>query len=158
MLAALTREAVLAAIDECDRSGREAFLAWHGFGPSTVYSLEYRGRRYPSKAVAGVALGLEAASFSGGAEHSARALVRLGFRVRRGGRLLTRHDVDLPRRVSLREQVDPLASALAFRRAGSGRVAVGIDVGRGDRTTVVVAELRPDGTCRVLDVSTREAP
>ena len=64
----------------------------------------------------------------------------------------------------LREQVDPLASAirwpraLAFRRAGSGRVAVGIDVGRGDRTTVVVAELRPDGTCRVLDVSTREAP
>lgn len=100
-LAALTREAVLAAIEECDRSGREAFLAWHGFGRSAVYSLEYRGRRYPSKAVAGVALGLESASFSGGAEHSARALVRLGFRVRRGGRLLTRHDVDLPRRVSL---------------------------------------------------------
>lgn len=63
-----------------------------------------------------------------------------------------------PELLALREQVDPLASALAFRRAGSGRVAVGIDVGRGDRITVVVAELRPDGTCRVLDVSTREAP
>jgi hypothetical protein len=51
--------------------------------------------------VAGAALGLAASEFSGGAEHSARVLVRLGFRVRRGTKLLTRHDVEIPRRVSL---------------------------------------------------------
>jgi hypothetical protein len=66
-----------------------------------------------------------------------------------------------PELLVLREQVDPLAERARGYITGaglSGRVAVGIDVGRGDRTTVVVAELRPDGTCRVLDVSTREAP
>lgn len=66
-----------------------------------------------------------------------------------------------PELLALREQVDPLAERARgyITSAGlSGRVAVGIDVGRGGRTTVVVAELRPDGTRRILDVSTREAP
>lgn len=71
-----------------------------------------------------------------------------------------------PEFLALREQVDPLAerargyitsAGLSGRVAGM-RVAVGIDVGHGDRTTVVVAELLADGTRRILDVSTREAP
>lgn len=43
-LADLTRDSVLAAIAECDRAGRPAFLSWHGYGPSTGYDLVYRGR------------------------------------------------------------------------------------------------------------------
>lgn len=108
----LSRDSVLAAISECDRAGRPGFLSWHGFGPG-AYNMVYRGRRYPSKAIAGVAHGYEhgssplaAAEFSGGLEHSARALVRLGFAVFRSGRRLTLHDVDLPQRFSTRPGAD----------------------------------------------------
>lgn len=66
-----------------------------------------------------------------------------------------------PELLVLREQVDPLAERARgyITSAGlSGRVAVSIDMGRGDRTTVVFAELLADGTRRILDVGTREAP
>lgn len=64
-----------------------------------------------------------------------------------------------PELLVLREQVDPLASAVRWPKAMAlRRVAVGIDVGHGDRTAVVAVELLADGTRRVLDVSTREAP
>jgi hypothetical protein len=92
VIAEVTRASVIAAIGEFDRCGLAASLAWHGFGPATAYELRYRGCRYPSKAVLGVAAGyqldgepLRAAAFSGGAEHSARRLVQLGFEVERGG-------------------------------------------------------------------------
>lgn len=53
--------AVLRAIDEFDRLGRNAFLQQYGFGPSRAYFLSHGGRFYDSKAIIGAAHG-----FSGG--------------------------------------------------------------------------------------------
>lgn len=112
-LADLSRDSVLAAISECDRAGRPGFMAWHGFGQTIRYKLTYRGRWYPAKAVAGVAHGYEHGSrpmrpseFSGGAEHTARALVHLGFAVHLDGRRLTTADVQLPQRFGIRPSAD----------------------------------------------------
>ena len=81
------RGAVLAAIHEFDQLGREAFLEKHGFGPARSYFLLHEGRIYDSKAIAGVALGiqfpehgtLEATEFSGGRDTVQRVLERLDF-------------------------------------------------------------------------------
>jgi 5-methylcytosine-specific restriction protein A len=51
-LADLTRPAVLAAIEEHDRLGREDFLRRYGFGPTRDYWLLFHGRAYESKAIA----------------------------------------------------------------------------------------------------------
>lgn len=109
-IACIGRDAVLEAIGECDRAGREAFLSWHGYRGSTAYELEHDGARYPSKAIVGVAFGyehgcepLEPTEFSGGAEHSARALVHLGFTVRRGREQLSLDDVAIPQRLARRK-------------------------------------------------------
>ncbi len=87
---AITRESVLRAIDEFDRLGRDLFLNKHRYQPAARYRLRYRGRLYDSKAIFGVAYGIEhgcqspdAATFSGGARHAAGALERLGFKVYR---------------------------------------------------------------------------
>lgn len=54
----LTREAVEAAMDECDRLGETAFIEQRGFGPSRDYRvMRDNGKTYPSKPIAGVALG-----------------------------------------------------------------------------------------------------
>ncbi|MBD3923291.1 hypothetical protein IEZ26_01550 [Nocardioides cavernae] len=80
-------EAVLAAIEECDKLGRDAFLDRYGFGEARTYFLEYGGRRYDSKAIAGVAYGkqharpLRSEEFSGGHDTVARKLTGLGFYV-----------------------------------------------------------------------------
>lgn len=94
--AAISRESVLAAIAECDRLGRDTFLARYGYQRSKSYLLEYEGREYDTKAILGVAFGVEygcaalrPGEFSGGAEHCARTLVRLGFAVHRGEESLT---------------------------------------------------------------------
>jgi hypothetical protein len=79
----------LTAIDEFDRLGRQPFLAKYGFGPARTYFLQHRGRLYDSKAIAGVAHGIEfpdqvpltAAAFSGGETTVARKLEQLGFAV-----------------------------------------------------------------------------
>ncbi len=84
-----SRDAVLAAIAEYDAIGRDEFLARHGFGQATRYLLEHNGRRYDSKAIAGVAHGIEhpdlgplrSEDFSGGASTVKPALEILGFRV-----------------------------------------------------------------------------
>lgn len=108
MIAEVSRESVLAAIDECDRSGRIAFLSWHGFRRSSIYVLVYRRRTYDSKAILGAAHGhqhgepLGPHDFSGGVEHAARRLVHLGFVVRRGSERLTLDDVALPARMTRR--------------------------------------------------------
>lgn len=108
MIAEVSREAVLAAIAEFERAGVAATLSWHGFGPATKYMLEHDGLEIPSKAIMGVAVGYEFGEglrprdFSGGVEHSARQLVRLGFTVRRGRSRLTLDDVAIPRRLALR--------------------------------------------------------
>ncbi|WP_433179917.1 hypothetical protein [Actinoallomurus sp. CA-150999] len=84
----ITREAVLAAIAEFDRLGRDAFLEKYGFDSSRRYWLRYEGARYDSKAIAGVAHGrlpgrspLAAKEFSGGIGHAVTVLRRLGFDV-----------------------------------------------------------------------------
>jgi hypothetical protein len=50
-LADLTRSAVLAAIEEYDRLGREDFLRGYGFGPARDYRVMFNGREYDSKAI-----------------------------------------------------------------------------------------------------------
>ena len=86
-LAHLTRPAVLAALEEHDRLGREDFLRRYGFRPARDYRLFFEGRSYDSKAIAGVAHRftapgaepLTAADVSGGRDTVKRTLERLGF-------------------------------------------------------------------------------
>lgn len=92
----VSRAAVLCAIHEFDELGRDDFLGRYGFGRSTQYTLIHEGRSYDSKAIVGVAFGYEFGSdplrprdFSGGAEHCASLLVRLGFDVECGGESLS---------------------------------------------------------------------
>ncbi|WAL70011.1 HNH endonuclease [Amycolatopsis cynarae] len=89
----VTREAILAAIDEHDQD--PAAFERHGFGPARTYMLVHEGREYDSKAIVGVAHGylpdreaLRPAEFSGG-EATVVALLRShGFEVRSGGRAI----------------------------------------------------------------------
>jgi 5-methylcytosine-specific restriction enzyme A len=88
-LADLTRDAVLDAIAECDRLGRDAFLATYGFRAARQYILVHGGKEYDSKAVAGVAHGylpkevaLTSNDFSGGEQAAAGKLRQLDFEVR----------------------------------------------------------------------------
>lgn len=82
-----SRQAVLDAIAEFDRLGRDAFLAKHGFGRSRTYFVIHDNRQYDSKAIAGAAHGfqyadqgpLQAADFSGGERTVANRLRELGF-------------------------------------------------------------------------------
>ncbi|MFL1901040.1 HNH endonuclease [Streptomyces tauricus] len=85
---AITRESVLKAVVEHDELGRDAFLSKYGFGEARSYVLMYEGRGYDSKAIAGVAhewaqgRALGPGEFSGGKDHAAAWLKRLGFQVR----------------------------------------------------------------------------
>ncbi len=85
----VTRENVLAAIEECDRLGVAEFLDAHGYRPSLKYQIRHLGRSYPSKAILGVAAGLSSQEFFGGAAATVRVLTRLGFQVRAGERVVT---------------------------------------------------------------------
>lgn len=78
--------AVRAAISECDALGTDDFLALHGYGRAVSYFLDYEGRRYDSKAIAGVAYQIQhpdqsvtSDDFSGGEQTVAKALRELGF-------------------------------------------------------------------------------
>ncbi len=51
--------AVSRAMDEFDRLGRDAFLRKYGFGRSRNYFVERNGTLYDSKAITGVAYGIE---------------------------------------------------------------------------------------------------
>lgn len=84
-----SRDAVLAAIKECDTLGRDAFLKKYGYRYSRLYPLLYQGKRYDSKAIVGVAVGkqlnstpLRARDFSGGVATVLPVLTRLGFDAR----------------------------------------------------------------------------
>ncbi len=79
-----TREQVLAAIAMCDALGVDEFLKRYGYRASTKFVLRHNSRSYPSKAILGVAAGLKASEFSGGAAHTCRVLGKLGFEVRAG--------------------------------------------------------------------------
>src|SRR5690349_10260342 len=91
--------AVKQAIKECDLIGREAFLRKYGFAAAREYTLRYQGKEYDSKAIAGVAHGLQnpelgplkSNEFSGGTAPGAAAtrIFDLGFEVegkKRGAR------------------------------------------------------------------------
>jgi 5-methylcytosine-specific restriction protein A len=83
------RSAVLQALAEYDQLGREAFLARYGFGPARSYFLVHNGKRYDSKAIAGIAIGkqfptsgpLAHSDFSGGEATVQAKLESLGFQV-----------------------------------------------------------------------------
>lgn len=84
----LTKGAVEAALSEYDTLGRDAFLSKYGFADAKRYWIEWQGKQYPSKAVAGVAhryVGgkelLPSASFTGGEGSVVRKLRELGFEI-----------------------------------------------------------------------------
>ncbi|MDP4512029.1 HNH endonuclease [Nonomuraea turcica] len=85
---------------EYDRMGRDAFLETYGYGPARGYFLVHEGRRYDSKAIAGVAhrgvtgRPLLPEEFSGGRETVARQLIRLGFEVSAPGLELGEHTIE----------------------------------------------------------------
>lgn len=89
----ITREAVLKAIAEFDALGREPFLRKYGFGQARDYVVVYEGKRYDSKAIAGVAYGFEhplegplaSNEFSAGRETVLPVLESLGFDIEAGG-------------------------------------------------------------------------
>jgi 5-methylcytosine-specific restriction protein A len=86
-LSDVTRAGVLAALEEYDRLGRDAFLKSTGFGPATAYFLQHDGKLYDSKAIVGYAHGVSTGvplgpgDFSGGDKTVALRLETLGFRV-----------------------------------------------------------------------------
>jgi hypothetical protein len=82
--------AIKLAIEECDRLGREQFLSTHGFGFAREYVLRYGGKEYDSKAIVGVAHGIQhpdldpfSTGFYGGIAKSGAATkaFELGFEV-----------------------------------------------------------------------------
>jgi hypothetical protein len=82
-------DAVRRAARECDRLGRAAFLDRYGFAEALRYYVRIDGKEYDSKAIVGVAFGLQhprrgplhASEFSGGKATVQRVLERLGFEV-----------------------------------------------------------------------------
>jgi hypothetical protein len=83
----VSREDVLAAIEEYDRVGAGEFFAQHGYGPSRSYELVWDERHYPHKAILGTAYELatgrrlEPGDFEGGKAGAVRVLGKLGFTV-----------------------------------------------------------------------------
>ncbi|WP_372697508.1 HNH endonuclease [Arthrobacter sp. JSM 101049] len=79
--------AVIRALHMYDDMGRDAFLAKYGFRPAQKYWLSHEGRRYDSKAIAGVAhlnqtgTLLSSSEFTGGINGAVRILKGLGFDV-----------------------------------------------------------------------------
>ncbi|RAY10732.1 hypothetical protein DPM19_33575 [Actinomadura craniellae] len=86
-LSPITREAILQAIAECDRLGRDEFLERYGFERARRYVLIHDGSHYDSKAITGVAYRyvagnpLKASEFSGGRQTVQKLLTGLGFEV-----------------------------------------------------------------------------
>jgi hypothetical protein len=76
---------VVRSIEEYDRMGPKQFFSAHGFAPTTMYELTWKGRRYPPKAILGVAYEfatgrrLGSGDFEGGKTGAVKVLRRLGF-------------------------------------------------------------------------------
>src|SRR4051794_5266208 len=79
--------AVVAALDEFDRIGRDAFLEKYRFGPARRYLLVRNGRLYDSKAIAAAAHGFQFGrplanhELYGGVTSAVPKLRSLGFEV-----------------------------------------------------------------------------
>jgi MoxR-like ATPase len=93
-----SREAMLRAIEEFDRIGRDGFLEKYGFGRALDYYIVHDGKEYDSKAIVGAAHGFEfpdrgpltSIDFSGGLGTTVRKIESLGFEVRKPGGGATR--------------------------------------------------------------------
>ena len=129
-LSEITRDAVLEAIGEYDRLGRDGFLERYGFDRARQYLLVHEGKRYDSKAIVGAAHGflpgehaLTADEFSGGEATVGRLLRGLRFTVQVGDaltadglvRLLSKLQVF--RRDGLPALYQPITLLWAFGRA-----------------------------------------
>ena len=83
------RDAVLRAMAEYDRLGRDAFLDQHHFGAAKWWYVVHEGKQYDSKAIVGVAIGIQTGEpltshdFKGGEGNAVRKLQSLGFTVLR---------------------------------------------------------------------------
>jgi hypothetical protein len=83
----VSRDDVLAALQEYDRLGPEQFFSQHGYGPSRSYELIWNERHYPHKAILGtayeIATGqrLAPGDFEGGKPGAVRVLAKLEFTV-----------------------------------------------------------------------------
>jgi hypothetical protein len=83
----VSRDDVTRAIGEYDRLGPAGFFSAHGFGSTTTYDLIWDERRYPPKAILGVAFEmatgqrLASGDFEGGRSGAVRVLGELGFTV-----------------------------------------------------------------------------
>lgn len=88
-----SRKAILSAIKEFNKLGRNAFLVKYGFGRARRYFLAFDRKLYDAKAITGVAHRyefpkkgpLKSAEFSGGERTVKRKLEELGFKVRGQG-------------------------------------------------------------------------
>jgi hypothetical protein len=75
------------AIEEYETLGPQQFFSTHGFGPSRTYELVWNGRRYPHKAILGVAYEfatghrLASGDFEGGKSGAVAVLRQLGFTI-----------------------------------------------------------------------------
>jgi hypothetical protein len=84
----VSRDHVLAALQEYDRIGADKFFAQHGYGPSRSYELYSNDHHYPHKAILGRAYELATGQrlapgdFEGGKAGAVRILEKLGFTVR----------------------------------------------------------------------------
>ncbi|MEV6283848.1 hypothetical protein [Kribbella sp. NPDC051770] len=83
----VTTAEVVSAMEDYRRLGPEAFLAEHGFGPTTTYDLVWEESRYPPKAILGAAYEratgarLAPGDFEGGKSGAVKVLSRLGFTI-----------------------------------------------------------------------------
>jgi 5-methylcytosine-specific restriction protein A len=128
----ITREAVLASVDEHDRLGQEEFLGKYGYDRARSYLLVQDGKVYDSKAIVGVAHGflpgqraLTAREFSGGEATVGRLLRSLGFTVEVGDITAARlaellSKLDVYRSDGLPALYQPITLLWAISRANRG--------------------------------------
>lgn len=78
-LRAVTALDIREAIKLYDKFGRERFLELYGYQPSHTYRIRVGKQLYDSKAIIGVAAGLDATEFSGGPARLLPVCRRCGF-------------------------------------------------------------------------------
>ena len=86
-LASVKRSDVIRVLEDASESqSLESFVELYGYELAKTWTLRWKGRAYPSKAILGIAAGLAPRDFFGGVSQAVPALRRLGFEVRNGSR------------------------------------------------------------------------
>jgi len=157
MIADVERGAVLQALAEFDRLGPERARQVHGYGQG-AYKLRLGRRVYDSKAVMGVAVGLQhdieplpPATFSGGLGHAVRRLVQLGFVVERAGVRVRDADIAIPTRLSTRASAD--LRLYVCRPTGERAIKACRDHGFGALLSPLFSRKTKAGTGKLVDMS-----